>query len=446
MVARYSICAWAVIATLVSSSALVPEQACAQSNPTGTNAPMNFYGEGFVLLQHGAVIQGFVKPQAESITVIMDKGKQVSLAKKQILFVGPSIDSLYKYQTRAIRKWGTGEHWHLAQWCIQNGMLDQAIEHYLELEKQAADNPKFKQLDLQLKQALLADQNVRRAMAEQGIEPPINPNNEPKSASTEPGPNPVVQASATIASNSNKSDPAFPVHTVPGYLRKSFQTEITPIVVSRCGQSGCHGMLTKNTFQVFQPVGQQAASINERNLENVLRFVDAKTPDESDLLHYAARPHGAQRNSSFNLQREEDRIHLEKLAKWIRSLESIKPKATDDRANPVIQAGGQVIPAAIGTTPRNVMQDSTNPNSLNAEPSNPVQKAAASSPKLSKPPKSGSAGVAIDASELAEIEEEIRKLEKIASKKSKPSDPFDAKIFNSKYGNAKPDKKPLDPQ
>ncbi|MFN5104409.1 MAG: hypothetical protein ACK5GJ_16585, partial [Planctomycetota bacterium] len=92
----------------------------AQPNNAGSNSPLNFYGDGFVLLQHGAVIHGFIKPQADSVTVVMDKGKQVTLVKKQILFIGPTMESLYKYQTRAIRKWGTGEHWHLAQWCIQN--------------------------------------------------------------------------------------------------------------------------------------------------------------------------------------------------------------------------------------------------------------------------------------------------------------------------------------
>ena len=401
MVARFSTCALAYFFVATSMLAIGPQATLAQPNPTATNSALNFYGDGFVLLQHGAVLQGFVKPQADSVTVVMDKGKQVTLAKKQILIIGPSMDSLYKYQTRAIRKWGTGEHWHLAQWCIQNGMLDQAIEHYLELEKQAADNPKFKQLDLQLKQALMADENVRQAMAIQGIQPP----------------EPVVQASAVLPRAPASSEPSFPVHTVPGYLRRNFQTEITPIVVSRCGQSGCHGILSKNNFQIFQPVGEQAASINERNLEKFLRFVDASQPDQSDLLNYAARPHGAQRNASFNLQREEDRHHLEKLAKWIRSLEGLTHQGpSPSNPNPVVQAASYAKP----------------------ESTSEVQQAVAPSPKLSKPPKSGSGSVAIDAGELMEIQEEIRKLEKTASKQTKATDPFDAKIFNSKYRNEDP--------
>jgi hypothetical protein len=247
----------------------------------------------------------------------------------------------------------------------------------------------------------MADENVRQAMAIQGIQPP----------------EPVVQASAVLPRAPAPSEPSFPVHTVPGYLRRNFQTEITPIVVSRCGQSGCHGILSKNNFQIFQPVGEQAASINERNLEKFLRFIDASQPDQSDLLNYAARPHGAQRNASFNLQREEDRHHLEKLAKWIRSLEGLTHQGpSPSNPNPVVQAASYAKP----------------------ESTSEVQQAVAPRPKLSKPPKSGSGSVAIDAGELMEIQEEIRKLEKTASKQTKATDPFDAKIFNSKYRNEDP--------
>jgi hypothetical protein len=422
MVARSAICAWFLISISVCFAVLPMQSVQAQPNNAGTNSPLNFYGDGFVLLQHGAVIHGFIKPQADSVTVVMDKGKQVTLVKKQILFIGPTMESLYKYQTRAIRKWGTGEHWHLAQWCIQNGMLDQAIEHYLELEKQAGDNPKFKQLDLQLKQALLADEDVRRAMAQQGIEPPTIESHDKKNhLASNSGQ--VVQASANVpksmphADKTIASEEAFPIHAVPGYLRRSFQTELTPIVVSRCGQSGCHGILSKNQFQVFQPVGQQAASLNERNLENVLRFIDADRPDQSDLLHFAVKPHGTQRNASFNLQREEDRLHLDRISKWIQSLDSIKPKVpSETQPNAVVQAN----------------------HLATAESPTAVQSAVASStPKLSKPAKNGAGSVVIDAGDLAEIEEEIRKLEKIAKNKPKdPADPFDAKIFNSKFRKA----------
>ncbi|MFN9626690.1 MAG: hypothetical protein ACK6AT_10590 [Planctomycetota bacterium] len=97
MVARSAICAWVLIFVAVCGAMLPMHNVQAQpSSTTGSNSPLNFYGDGFVLLQHGAVIHGFIKPQADSVTVVMDKGKQVTLVKKQILFIVPTMQSLYK--------------------------------------------------------------------------------------------------------------------------------------------------------------------------------------------------------------------------------------------------------------------------------------------------------------------------------------------------------------
>ncbi len=430
----------------------------------GGSAPLAHYGEGYVLLQHGAVMHGFIKPQADSVTIVMDKGKEVTVSKRQILTIGASKEALYKYQTKAIRKWGTGEHWHLAQWCIQNGMLDQAIEHYLELEKQASENPRFKQLDLQLKQALLEDESVRRAMVQQGIELPSGLGHDServKDVGVEVevhSPEPGVLGKGINQPSLDVEEPvrlvsSYPAHTIPGYVRKSFQTEVTPVVVARCGQSGCHGMLAKNPFQIFQPVGEQAASINERNLERVLRYVDSENPTESDLLKYAAQSHGTQRNASLNLNRDEDRIHLERIAQWIQSLSRV-PSGDSGvaAANRVISAGGleagnleQGVRTAHAVTSKSVGGSVGHSSGLGMKKQlrESSEVVADRSVKLSKPPKTGGAGVVIDALELAGIEEEIAKLERKPAAeglggKSPPKDPFDAKIFNSKHGSVRP--------
>lgn len=438
-------------------------------------SPLSHYGEGYVLLQHGSVMHGFIKPQSDCVTIVMDKGKEVTVSKRQILTIGASKEALYKYQTKAIRKWGTGEHWHLAQWCIQNGLLDQAIEHYLELEKQAADNPRFKQLDLQLKQALLQDEQVRKAMLEQGISLPedagsssesqLTHDTQPISRAQHGAQAGVVQAGAvdqtgvvsdrsiagsvvTAVGRSDQNEPvrlasSYPAHTIPGYIRKSFQTELTPVVVSRCGQSGCHGMLAKNPFQIFQPVGEQAASINERNLDRILRYINVQQPAESDLLLYASQAHGTQRNASLNLNREEDRIHLDRIAQWIQSLSRVQSnEVTNEGSARVVQAAAIAVPSQDRGV-RTAQANSTKVATETAFPRKELDTTVADrNAKLSKPPKTGGPSVAIDAAELALIEQEIAKLErvpagKLASEESAPKDPFDAKIFNAKHRGGK---------
>ena len=100
---------------LIAFTAEIDLVAQAQTTLNSPSSPMTYYGDGYVLLQHGAVLQGFIKPQADSITIVMDKGKAVTIPQRQVLTIGTTKESLYKYQTKAIRKWGTGEHWHLAQ-------------------------------------------------------------------------------------------------------------------------------------------------------------------------------------------------------------------------------------------------------------------------------------------------------------------------------------------
>jgi hypothetical protein len=412
-VLRFLFCTvWTTLATLGWG-------ACshAQNKTTKESQPIAFYGEGYVLLHHGNVIHGFVKPQADRITISLDKGNEVTVPNRQVLTIGKNLEALYAFQVRAIRKWGSGEHWHLAQWCIQNGLLDQAIEHYTELEKTASASPKFKQLDLQLRQALLADSQVQQALEEQGIPNPIVPASFEETISSS-------QTSSAVGSKHPPFEAGRTPPVVPGYLRRSFQTEVLPIVVSRCGQSGCHGMLSKTDFQIFQPVGEQAASLSQRNLEAIMSYVDHKEPIQTSLMQYAIRPHGSQRNPSIQPNREEDRVLMEKVLQWLKSLAESESGTTASEPAPVAPA--------MAIVPKNAFREQTR---RKTDEDFPQQDRNA---KLSKPAKSAPPPVILNASELKEIEEAITKLEQKHSEKKGTKDPFDPSVYNAKFSGEKP--------
>jgi hypothetical protein len=399
--------------------------------------PIPFYGEGYVLLQHGNVLHGFVQPHADRISIRFDKGNEVSVPNRQVLTVGKSMESLYDFQAKAIRKWGTGEHWHMAQWCIQNGLLDQAIEHYTELEKTAPQSSKFKQLDLQLRQALLADAKVQEALEQQGIPNPNTP------VEAIPAVNPIAPAnfeqpahgSLSMNSDAEPSSGRAPSRIVPGYLRRGFQTDVQPIVVSRCGQSGCHGMLSKNEFQIFQPVGEQAASISQRNLDALMVHVDHADPLQTSLMQYAVRPHGSQRNPSIHPNREEDRVLLEKIGRWLQSV--AEAESSSNQSHLIL--GGSMAPSteparvspAMALIPKSAVQ-----NAMRRKPMEdfPEQDRNA---KLSKPPKSAPPAVVLDASEIKAIEDAISELEEKHRENGSARNPLDPAVFNAKYAGEK---------
>lgn len=225
---------------------------------------------------------------------------------------------------------------------------------------------------------------------------------------------------------------------IPGYLRRSFQTEVTPVVVSRCGQSGCHGILARNDFQVFQPVSDQAAAITETNLDNLLRYIDTETPKQSILLSYATRPHGTQRNASINPSRDEDRILLDRILRWLQSLSDTSKDETDGSSRAVRAAssapgqdlnGSQVAPA-IALVPKNTLQKSNQRKRMMGEPLVGDRNA-----KLSKPAKSAPPAAILNAAEIQELEDAIAKLERIEAGNKSNRDPLDPSVFNAKYSN-----------
>lgn len=450
-----SLCALLILTVSLSWSTVLPRAMAQHATTPGAGSlgqaahgqPIAYYGDGYVLLQHGSVLHGFVKPHADRITIVLEKGKEVTLANKQVLTVGKTKESLYDYQIRGIRKWGSGEHWHLAQWCIQNQLLDQAIEHYLELEKVAADNPRFKQLDHQLKQALLADEQVRKAMTEQGLAIPELASDAKNTASTQAIPEPKKWVSKTqipmsAAGGVSQATAEHPIGTasriLPGYIRRSFQTEVQNVVVSRCGQSGCHGMLAKNEFQVFQPVGEQAASISERNLESILEYIDEDAPLQSVLISYATRPHGTQRNASINTNRVEDRALLEKMMRWLQSLSASNLESNSGShilsasANEVRGSQANVAPA-VALIPKSAVQRANNQRKNKSERDGLDAVVEDRSAKLSKPARSAPPPAILNAAELQELEDAIRKLEKLEGAGKPFRDPLDPSEFNTKY-------------
>ena len=98
-------------------------------------SPHSFSGKGFVLLQNGNVLSGKIETNADRVSVQLDGNSTIKLEHKQIEIIGESIEALYQHQVKGIRQWGTGEHWHMAHWCIKQELLDKAIVHYQEIEK-----------------------------------------------------------------------------------------------------------------------------------------------------------------------------------------------------------------------------------------------------------------------------------------------------------------------
>lgn len=371
----------------------------------------------YVLLRNGNVLNGQVRSEKERVSVSVDASSSVYIAAKQVLFIGPTLESLYQFQRSGVRNWGTGEHWQLAHWCIQQGLIDHAIEHFKVLEQSASDTPRFRQLENALRDALLADQHVQQVN--------VQANSETAD---------VVLASAQATPRKSTLAPkvdmesadAIHKHEIPSYIRKTFHNAILPILVSRCGQSGCHGSLGKSDFHIYQPMGNQSALTSTRDLDEVLKFIDRDRVQESALLAYATKAHGIQRNPSLSSARADERALIERIQFWVKSLAlSKKPETTMPIQYPSSTTRDSEVSSAAAIVPTS--SKSKRFSEQEVEDRNA---------KLSKPARNAPPTEFLSMSEIAELEQAIEKFERqTGASESSPikKDPFAPDVFNRKY-------------
>ncbi|MCY2983697.1 MAG: hypothetical protein NTY15_08670 [Planctomycetota bacterium] len=371
----------------------------------------------FVLLKNGNVLKGSVRAEKDRIS-IADGSSNVFVETKQIAFVGPTLESLYQHQRSNVKQWGTGEHWQLAYWCIQQGLIDRAVEHYEVLEKNASDSPRFKQLEHLLRQALMADESVKQAVHLQAEPNPVS------RANTE---TPQSKTEDTAPDKEQIAD-SWTKHEIPGYIRKTFHSRILPILVSRCGQSGCHGMMGKSEFHLYQPVGDQSAVILARDLDEVLKYINREHIQDSPLMAYATKAHGIQRNPSLNQAKAEERQLIEHINFWVKSLAlSQKPASNMPNQYP------SVPPVDSGVTAASANLHASTPPVRNSKRLNDVEQDR--NAKLSKPAKSATPTEFLSMSEISDLEAAIEKFEKQSGSGTTQAkkDPFDPDVFNRKY-------------
>jgi hypothetical protein len=395
----------------------------ASFNPLRGSEPDN---RSFVLMNNGSVFHGVVRPVGEKMEIRLGQGATIQVDSKQVGHIAASKLELYQAQVKSIRIWGTGEHWHLTQWCLQQQLLEQAVYHYSELAKNVEPSAKFKQLEQQLKSALLNSEEVRASIVKNEVRSAV--------AIQESTPNPT---GVTLASSvENVSKPSVQHLAIPGYVKKAFHTTVAPILINGCGQAGCHGLPGNSSFHIHKAAGDQASTIANQNLENVLRYVNPKDPSSSELIAYATNAHGIQKSPRFNPLREDDRAHIERIAQWIKSVEfanAVEGDVLSTNSNTVVQAIATDVQPFVATTsasPKSRMDWIREAQSLpeqdrNAKLSKPADNS------QSNPPGAG----VISAGDIALLESAIDKLER--QKKGTGKDPFDPNVFNSKFGTKK---------
>src|SRR5262249_11028314 len=154
------------------------------------------------------------------------------------------------------------DHLDLAEWCIEQKLVDQA-DHELK-DAEAIDSSSLR-IPLLRRRLELAQPN--RAVSP-ATPPPVD-------------------------SGPSNDELDRLVRGLPGHAVESFTSTIQPVLVNNCTTSGCHGPRSQGKLRLLRLSLASPANrrLTQRNLYSVWQVIDANQPASSPLLTQPIRPH-----------------------------------------------------------------------------------------------------------------------------------------------------------
>jgi|694.fasta_scaffold00268_24 hypothetical protein len=451
--------------------------------PLYSQGPTIFGGTGAVLMKHGDVISGELAPMGDQISIRIDENNSVFIPLRQIEYSARTVDEIYQFKVKKYGRIGTGEHYQLALWCLKNKLNDQAVFHYEELKRMVPNDPIVKRLAFQVKETILQEPWAKEIIRQQNeFRAAHSTSNSVVTASADSNQAGGVQTAGGTKSNSattpaGRGSLAPPTTSPPQSIpratakpqpfatsdtaakqltfeplvtedaTKLFRSHLQPILLQKCGQSGCHGNQSTNDLKLLRPTANSTKKTADSNIASLLPFLDAADAQKSTLYQLATKPHGSLKTGAIG---QVDNDGSDELLGWIKLIVlqteqkniGLTPSSLGVNSNPTSPASSpnsssqlwqQHLDRLPGGAPGTI-GNNERPN-FNDAPIVSVQNYDSSThqpflPDISKE---------ITPSELDKLEEEIRRAEaaeKAGQGNANPTnsvDPFDPNAFNNQY-------------
>lgn len=251
---------------------------------TGSGLGQEF-GQGAVLLKEtDRVLMGRVLQRAGFYEIELATNSRVSIPTDKVTHVAGSLLELYQFKRSSMSQTSIGDHFQLTRWCLSNGLLPQAAEHYAFVAQRNPNHPRVKQLGVELEEQLLRDEDFRQYL---GLAPLSPAKSETKSSLI--GANNATTSTAVVTAGAFEGG-----STQHPEIAQRFTQRVEPILLSRCSQAACHGVRGTSALRLLEPYGRTHARTTSDNLSSVLKQINATTTELSPLLQYATRAHGTQ--------------------------------------------------------------------------------------------------------------------------------------------------------
>ena len=219
--------------------------------------------ERVIVMNSGRILTGQMTRNAGGWLVEQANGR-VQVPEDQVKLVADSLRDAYRKQRDAIVEPTPATHMMLAQWCISYRLHDEARDELKKCLKRDPDHEEARKLLRRLDDSLTVK--------------------------------PVPAATLSPL----KTPDGFVVPEVEslGGLSKetatAFTARVQPLLMNKCGNASCHGSASEGAFKLnsirFGSNGHRLYT--ERNLAEVLRYIDIHDPALSPLMAVPQGSHG----------------------------------------------------------------------------------------------------------------------------------------------------------
>jgi hypothetical protein len=220
--------------------------------------------ERVIVMNSGRILAGQMTRNAGGWLVEQTSGR-VQVPEDQVKLVADNLRDAYRRQRDAIVEPTPATHMMLAQWCISYRLHDEARDELKKCLKRDPDHEEARKLLRRLDESLTA---------------------KPVAA-------PVVLRTLKTPDGFVTPD----VESLGGLSKETataFTVRVQPLLMNKCGNAACHGAASRGEFKLHSiRMGSNGHRIyTERNLAEIMRYVDIKEPAVSPLIAIPQGSHG----------------------------------------------------------------------------------------------------------------------------------------------------------
>lgn len=238
-----------------------------------------------LVLKNGQIVEGAITQDARGYEVQQKDRSRFLALYNHVLFKAENRHDAYLKMRLRMPKKSAENHFRLATWCYSNEIYADALTELQYVFQFDPDHRSARRLS---------------RLIEEKLSPPVEGTFPAKKLTFDGFLQSELKSLAGLSPQS----------------AKLYVSKIQLMLVRSCGNSGCHGERSELAFRLTKPKRRgNNRLVSERNLAQILRWIDPENPLKSTLLKIPLVSHGGKSRPIFEGSR--GRKQYEILKKWI---------------------------------------------------------------------------------------------------------------------------------